>query len=97
MRLAVFGATGQLGRQCVLQALDVTRIIADAMPELGVGRFVWCRVGSTFVPGDPNFVGVENFIQNVSFGEFGFGWEPWHESRAPASMCSDCGTRPHCM
>jgi putative NADH-flavin reductase len=121
MRIAVFGATGRLGSQCVRQALDaghsvtvlarspakmnddlrrrvdiiegdalhegdvrqsiqgadavlfaigvdkhspedlctdVTRLIVDAMPELGVGRLIWCGGGSTFVDGDPSNVGA---------------------------------------
>jgi putative NADH-flavin reductase len=121
MRTAVFGATGQLGRQCVRQAIDaghsvtvlartpaklndefrrrvdivegnaldeddvrttlegtdavlfavgvdkhspedlctdITRLVLDAMPGLGVGRFVWCGGGSTLVPGDPTDMGA---------------------------------------
>lgn len=115
MQLALFGATGSLGRECLAQALeaghgvrvlartpakldaglaaaadviegdaldaaavartlegaeavlfcigvdgrspedlctDVTRHILDAMPGLGVRRFVWCGGGGTLVPDD---------------------------------------------
>lgn len=31
---------------------DITRHIFDAMPELGVKRFIWCGGGSTLVPDD---------------------------------------------
>jgi putative NADH-flavin reductase len=117
MKIAVFGATGQLGQECARQALaaghevrvlartpsklaedlrdrveliegdaliaadvektlvgidavmfaigvdkkspeklctEATRLILNAVPRLGVDRFVWCGGGSTQIGGDPD-------------------------------------------
>ena len=32
------------------------------------------------------FGGIDNFIANMAFGEFGFGWEPWNELQETVSV-----------
>lgn len=47
---------------------DVTRHILEAMPRLGVGRFIWCGGGSTPVPEDVKTLGsrfVEFFASTI--------------------------------
>lgn len=32
------------------------------------------------------FGGIDNFIENMAFGEFGFGWEPWNDLQETVSV-----------
>lgn len=72
--------------------LDVAGIEArwDLGNFVGAPQLAPYRDGSVLSidpgPVASDFGGVENFIQNIAFGEFGFGWEPWNDSRAPASI-----------
>ncbi len=49
---------------------DVTRHVLDAMPRLGVRRFVWCGGGSTLVPDDTITFGAK-FV--AFFGRYFLG------------------------
>jgi len=37
-------------------------------------------------PVSREFGGIDNFLNGVAFGEFGFGWEPWNERQDSASI-----------
>jgi len=33
-----------------------------------------------------DFGGIDQFVNGLAFGEFGFGWEPWNENQSTASI-----------